>query len=63
MQVLAQAIHGAKVDDSVKVAEFMHKSSFNTVLGKVKFSKEGNNTQAVFDVFTWHQDASKTKAR
>ncbi|MCL2309332.1 MAG: high-affinity branched-chain amino acid ABC transporter substrate-binding protein [Proteobacteria bacterium] len=62
MQVLGEAINGAKSEDPKKVAEYMHKNKFNTVLGSVEFTPEGDWATARFDIFTWHKDASKTLA-
>lgn len=41
MQVLAQAIEGAKSTDHAKVGEYMRKSEFDTVVGKVRFAPNG----------------------
>ena len=41
MQVLAQAIEGAKSTDHAKVGDYMRKSEFDTVVGKVRFAPNG----------------------
>lgn len=41
MQVLAQAIEGTKGLDQGKLAEYIHKHEFDTVVGKVKFGPDG----------------------
>jgi branched-chain amino acid transport system substrate-binding protein len=41
MQVLDQAITATKSLDSAKLAEHIHKSSFDTFVGKVSFAKNG----------------------
>ena len=61
-QILAAAIEQAASDDAQVVAELMHTQTFKTVLGDVRFSASGDNAAAMFDVFVWHKDASKTLA-
>jgi branched-chain amino acid transport system substrate-binding protein len=41
LQVLGQAIEGAKTIDQAKVAAYIHANTFDTVVGKVKFAKNG----------------------
>ncbi len=41
MQVLAQAVEATKGLDHAKLAAHMHKTTFDTVVGKVKFGKNG----------------------
>jgi len=41
MQVLEQAITATKGVDQAKLAEHMHKAEFDTVVGKVRFGKNG----------------------
>ena len=45
MQVLEQAVKQVGSLDQAKIAETMHKSSFDTVVGKVAFGKNGEWTQ------------------
>jgi branched-chain amino acid transport system substrate-binding protein len=40
-QVLAQAVEGAKSLDQVTLAAYMHSHTFNTVVGDIKFGKDG----------------------
>jgi branched-chain amino acid transport system substrate-binding protein len=40
-QVLAQAVEGTKSIDHTKIAEYMRTHEFDTVVGKVKFGKDG----------------------
>ncbi|MDR0247905.1 MAG: high-affinity branched-chain amino acid ABC transporter substrate-binding protein [Burkholderiales bacterium] len=61
-QVLVDALRGAQSEDPKKVAEYMHKNKFKTVLGNVEFTPEGDWATARFDIFIWHKDASKTLA-
>ncbi|MDR0771252.1 MAG: high-affinity branched-chain amino acid ABC transporter substrate-binding protein [Burkholderiales bacterium] len=61
-QVLIDAIKGAQSEDPKKVADYMHKNRFKTVLGDVEFTPEGDWATARFDIFVWHKDASKTLA-
>ena len=41
MQVLEQAITATKGTDQAKLAEYIHKTTFDTVVGKVAFAKNG----------------------
>jgi branched-chain amino acid transport system substrate-binding protein len=41
LQVLQQAVEGTKSLDDKKLAAYIHANTFHTVLGDVKFSKEG----------------------
>jgi branched-chain amino acid transport system substrate-binding protein len=46
MQVLAQAIEGAKSLDQQKVADYIHSYEFDTIVGKVKFGADGEWAKA-----------------
>ena len=41
MQVLGQAVEATKSLDQEKMAEYIHANSFKTVVGDVRFGKEG----------------------
>jgi branched-chain amino acid transport system substrate-binding protein len=41
MQVLGQAIEGAKSTDHKVVGEYLHANTFDTIVGKVKFGANG----------------------
>src|SRR5260370_16736461 len=41
LQVLAQAIEGTKSLDQQKVADYIHKTEFDTIVGKVRFGANG----------------------
>jgi len=45
MEVLAQAVEGTKGMDQAKLAQYMHSHTFDTVVGKVKFGKNGEWAQ------------------
>jgi branched-chain amino acid transport system substrate-binding protein len=40
-QVLSEAVEGAKTLDQVKLAAYMHQNTFTTVVGDIKFGKDG----------------------
>ncbi len=40
-EVLAEAVEGAKTLDQVKLAAYMHSHSFSTVVGDIRFGKDG----------------------
>lgn len=46
LQVLAQAVQGTKSTDQGKIAKYMHANTFDTVVGKVKFGKNGEWAQS-----------------
>ncbi|MGH7368589.1 MAG: amino acid ABC transporter substrate-binding protein [Candidatus Rokuibacteriota bacterium] len=46
MQVLGQAIEGTKGLDQGKVADYIHRHEFDTVVGKVKFGADGEWAKA-----------------
>ncbi|VFR73277.1 Branched-chain amino acid ABC transporter, amino acid-binding protein (TC 3.A.1.4.1) [plant metagenome] len=62
-QVIADGIKGAKSTDPVKVAKYLHANSFDTPVGKVEWTPQGDLKNFEFDVFTWHKDGSKTVAK
>jgi branched-chain amino acid transport system substrate-binding protein len=45
LQVLGDAIAATKSLNDDKLAEYMHMATFNTVVGEVKFNKDGEWTQ------------------
>ncbi|MCZ2291021.1 MAG: high-affinity branched-chain amino acid ABC transporter substrate-binding protein [Burkholderiales bacterium] len=49
-------------DDPAKVADYLHKSTVDTVIGPISWNKQGDLNSFQFDVFTWHKDGSKTLA-
>jgi branched-chain amino acid transport system substrate-binding protein len=46
LQVLGDAIEGTKSIDQAKIAEYVHTHEFDTILGKVRFGKDGEWTQS-----------------
>ncbi|MFJ1255844.1 branched-chain amino acid ABC transporter substrate-binding protein [Cupriavidus sp. CuC1] len=62
VQIIGDAIAGAKSTDPAKVAAYMHKNAFQTPIGKVEYDAQGDLKSFRFVVFTWHKDATKTAA-
>ncbi|MCL2657657.1 MAG: branched-chain amino acid ABC transporter substrate-binding protein [Betaproteobacteria bacterium] len=62
VQIISDAIAGAKTTDPTKVAAYMHKNTFHTPIGEVQFDAQGDLKSFKFVVFTWHKDATKTPA-
>jgi branched-chain amino acid transport system substrate-binding protein len=62
MQIIADAIAGAKTTDTAKVAPYIHAHDFKTPIGNVSYDAQGDLKSFKFVVFTWHQDATKTPA-
>ncbi|MBY0455161.1 MAG: branched-chain amino acid ABC transporter substrate-binding protein [Burkholderiaceae bacterium] len=60
-QVLIDSIK-AVGDNPTKVAEYLHKTSFETPIGTTAWDKKGDLKSFEFQVFQWHKDGSKTIA-
>lgn len=60
-QAIAESIK-AVGDDSAKVAQHLHKSTIDTVIGPVSWNKQGDLKAFDFQIFQWHKDGSKTPA-
>jgi branched-chain amino acid transport system substrate-binding protein len=54
LQVLQQAIEGTKSVDDQKLADFMRSNSFKTVLGEIRFGKDGEWAQPRFLQVQFH---------
>ena len=49
-------------DNPAKVADHLHKSTIETVLGPVSWNKQGDLKTFDFQIFEWHKDGSKSVA-
>lgn len=47
-------------DDAKKVADYMHKTTFETPIGPVSWDAKGDLKSFEFEVFEWHKDGSKS---
>lgn len=54
MQVLGDAIKGAKSIDDNKLAEYLRKATFKTVMGPIKFGKKGEWAQSRMMTVQYH---------
>ncbi|MDG4553482.1 MAG: branched-chain amino acid ABC transporter substrate-binding protein [Candidatus Competibacter sp.] len=63
VRIIADAIQGAKTEDPVKLAEYIHKNSFQTPIGNVAFKDNGDLKEFEFVIFEWHADATKTPVK
>ncbi len=63
VQIIADAIKGAKTEDAIKLADYIRKNSFDTPIGKVAFKENGDLKEFEFVIFTWHADATKTPVK
>ncbi len=52
-QVLAQAVTQAHTIDNAQLIQELHKNTFNTLQGPVKFASDGENSIAVAFLFQW----------
>ena len=63
VQIITDAIKGAKTEDAVKLADYIRKNSFDTPIGKVAFKDNGDLKEFDFVIFAWHADATKTPVK
>jgi branched-chain amino acid transport system substrate-binding protein len=63
VQVIADAIKKAGTTDTKKVDQEMHKMTFDTPTGKIKFDKKGDLKSFDFVIYHWHADGSKTPVK
>ena len=63
VEIITDAIKGAKTEDPVKLADYIRKNSFQTPIGKVAFKDNGDLKEFEFDNFAWHADATKTPVK
>lgn len=56
-QVLGEAVEGAKTLDQIKLAAYMHSHAFSTVVGDIRFGKDGEWTKSRV-VFTQFQNVA-----
>lgn len=61
-QVILDSIK-AVGDDPKKVADHMHKTTFQTPLGAIGWDAKGDLKSFEFQVFEWHKDGSKTAVK
>ena len=50
-------------DNPAKVADYMHKTTFETPLGAIAWNKNGDLKSFDFQIFEWHKDGSKSVAK
>ena len=60
VQLLAQSID-AVGEDPVKVADYLHKNTFNTVIGKIEYNAQGDLNNFEFAVYQWDKNGKKTQ--
>ena len=61
-QVILDSIK-AVGDNPAKVADHLHKTTFETPLGAIGWDKKGDLKSFEFQVFQWHKDGSKTRVK
>ena len=60
VQIIAQSID-AVGEDPAKVADYMHKTAFNTGIGKVEYDAKGDLKDFEFAVYKWDKSGKKTQ--
>jgi branched-chain amino acid transport system substrate-binding protein len=63
VKVIADAIKGAGTKDPVELAAYIHKSTFDTPMGKIAFDEKGDLKGFDFEIYYWHADGTKTSAQ
>ena len=63
VQVMADSMKATGSTDAEEVAEYMHKASFTTPIGDVKYDEKGDLTSFNFVVYNWHADGTKSPAK
>ena len=53
-QVLGQAIEGAKSIDDEKLADYMHNNEFKTIMGDIRYGKDGEWTKSGMLTVQYH---------
>ena len=62
VKVIADGIKIAGSTDTTKVAAALRANNFDTPTGSLSFDDKGDLKDFSFEVYDWHQDASKTEA-
>jgi branched-chain amino acid transport system substrate-binding protein len=60
VQLIAQSVH-AVGEDPAKVADYLHKNTFNTVIGKIEYDAKGDLKNFEFAVYKWDKNGKKTQ--
>ncbi len=60
VKVIAQAIGGAKTQDTEVLQEYIRNNSFDTPMGTIAFDEKGDLKGFDFEIYNWHADGSKT---
>ncbi len=60
VQIIADSIKATKSQDPVKLADYIHKQSFETPIGTVQYKENGDLKDFKFVIYQWHADATKT---
>lgn len=63
VQTIAEGIKGAGSTDPVKVAQYLHGATLNTTIGKTSWNAQGDLNEFNFQVYSWHQDGSRSPAK
>lgn len=62
VQVIVEGIKGAGSTDPQKVADYLHSHTLDTTIGKTSWNAQGDLKAFQFQIYSWHQDGSKTLA-
>jgi len=60
VEVLAEAIAGAKTQDTEALQAYLRSHSFKTPMGDISFNDKGDLKGFDFEIYTWHADGSKS---
>lgn len=60
VEAIAAGLKGAGKDDPIEVAKWLHANSVKTPIGDIAWNEQGDLKSFKFDIFTWHDDGSKS---
>ncbi len=60
LKVIADSIEQTKSTNPMIIAKHMHAHTFDTPIGKISWNSQGDLDRFKFDVYSWHQDGSKS---
>ncbi|MCV6589278.1 MAG: branched-chain amino acid ABC transporter substrate-binding protein [Marinobacterium sp.] len=63
VELMQNAINKTGSTDPEEMAEYIRANPLETAIGKVAYDKKGDLTESTFQVFTLHQDGSKTPVK
>ncbi len=63
VKVIADAVGGAKTQDTEALQQYLRDNSFETPMGSIAFDEKGDLKGFDFEIYNWHADGSKTAVK